>query len=51
MKIGSVVKHPKLGKGVVIAFCKYGGVLIDYTCDKGVLVRVSHRDALEVIDE
>ncbi len=51
MKIGSRVKHPRLGKGTIIDFCKYGGVLVDYSDDKGVLVRVSHRDSLEVIDE
>ena len=51
MKVGSRVKHSRLGEGIVIDFCKYGGVLIDYSCDKGVLVRVSHRDALEVIHE
>ena len=51
MKIGSRVKHPRLGKGTIVAFCKYGGVLIDYSNDKGILVRVSHRSTLEVIDE
>ena len=51
MKIGSRVKHARLGEGTIVAFCKYGGVLVDYTNDQGVLVRVSHRDTLEVIDE
>ena len=51
MKIGSRVKHARLGLGVVMAFCKYGGVLVNYSDDKGVLVRVSHRDSLEVLDE
>ena len=51
MKIGSRVKHVRLGEGTIVAFCKYGGVLVDYSSDKGVLVRVSHRDTLEVIDE
>ncbi len=51
MKIGSRVKHAKLGEGTIIAFCKYGGVLINYSNDRGVLVRVSHRDSLEVINE
>ena len=50
MKIGSKVSHPRLGIGVVIAFCKYDGVLVDYSNDKGVLVRVSHRDSLEILD-
>ena len=51
VKIGSRVKHPRLGEGIIIDFCKYGGVLIDYSNDKGVLVRVSHRDTIEVINE
>ena len=51
MKIGSRVKHVRLGEGTVIAFCKYDGVMVNYSDDKGVLVRVSHRDSLEVIDE
>lgn len=51
MKIGSRVKHARLGEGTIVAFCKYGGVLVDYSGDKGVLVRVSHRDTLEVLDE
>ena len=51
MKIGSRVKHLKLGEGTVIDFCKYGGVLVNYSNDQGVLVRVSHKDSLEVIDE
>ena len=50
MKIGSQVKHTRLGEGTIVAFCKYGGVLVDYSDDKGVLVRVSHRDSLEVIN-
>ena len=51
VKIGSRVKHVRLGEGTIVAFCKHGGVLVDYSNDKGVLVRVSHRDTLEVIDE
>ena len=51
VKIGSRVKHPKLGEGFVIEFCKHGGVRVDYSNDSGVLVRVSHRDSLEVIHE
>jgi len=51
VKIGSRVRHGRLGEGTIVAFCKYGGVLVDYSDDKGVLVRVSHRDTLEVLDE
>ena len=51
MKIGSRVKHVRLGEGTIITFCKYGGVLVDYSNDRGILVRVSHRDSLEVLDE
>ena len=51
MKIGSRVRHGRLGEGTIVAFCKYGGVMVDYSNDKGILVRVSHRDSLEVIHE
>ena len=51
MKIGPRVRHARLGEGTVVAFCKYDGVMVDYSNDKGVLVRVSHRDSLEVIHE
>ena len=51
VKIGSHVKHPKLGEGFVIEFCKHGGVLVDYSDKQGVLVRVSHLDTLQVIHE
>lgn len=51
MKLGDLVKHPRLGQGIVIGFCKYGGVLVNYSDDKGVLVRVCHVSSLEVIDE
>ena len=51
MKIGSRVRHHRLGEGTVLSFGKYGGVLINYSNDKGILVRVSHKDTLEVIDE
>ena len=51
VKIGSRVKHARLGFGIVLDFCKYGGVLVNYSDDTGVLVRVSHRDSLEVLHE
>ena len=51
MKIGSRVRHARLGEGVIIAFCKFGGVMVNYSNDQGVLVRVSHRNSLEIIDE
>jgi len=51
VKIGSRVKHGRLGKGTILAFCKYDGVLVDFSDDTGVLVRVSHKDSLEVINE
>ncbi len=51
MKVGSRVKHSRLGEGFVISFCKHGGVLVDYSNDKGVLVRVSHISSLEILDE
>jgi len=51
VRVGSLVKHLRLGKGVIIEFCKFGGVLVNYSDDKGVLVRVSHISTLEIIDE
>jgi len=51
MKVGSRVKHSRLGEGIVIDFCKYGGVLVDYSSDTGILVRVSHVSSLETLDE
>ena len=51
MKIGSYVNHPRLGRGIIIRFCKYGGVLVNYSNDKGILVRVSHLSSLEHVDE
>ena len=50
MKIGTRVKHARLGEGTIIGFCKYDGILVDYTSDRGILVRVSHKDTLEVIN-
>ena len=51
MKIGSRVTHPKLGDGIILRFCKYGGVLVDYSDHRGIMVRVSHVSTLVVIDE
>lgn len=51
VKIGSRVRHNRLGDGVVLEFCKYGGVLVDFSSTLGILVRVSHKDCLEVINE
>jgi len=51
MKVGDRVKHAKLGEGVILEFCKYDGVLVNYADDHGVLVRVSHKDTLEIIGE
>lgn len=51
MRVGSIVKHKVLGVGKVIEFCKYSGVIVNYSNDEGILVRVSHIDSLELIDE
>ena len=51
VKVGSRVKHVRLGEGTVLAFGKYDGVMVNYSNDRGVLVRISHRSSLEVIDE
>jgi len=49
VKIGYRVKHPRLGEGVIIGFCKYGGILVNYSDDRGVLVRISHKSSLEIL--
>tara|TARA_B100001057_G_scaffold295948_2_gene296075 strand:- start:1087 stop:1242 length:156 start_codon:yes stop_codon:yes gene_type:complete len=51
MKVGNRVNHSKLGTGVVLEFRKHGGVMVDFSDAKGVLVRVCHVSSLEVIDE
>ena len=51
MKIGSRVKHPRLGEGIVLEFRKHGGVMIDFSDQNGILVRVCHTSSLEVINE
>lgn len=51
MKIGSRVKHPRLGEGIVLELRKYGGVMIDFSGQNGTLVRVCHISSLEVIHE
>ena len=51
MKKGDIVYHLKLGSGTVIKVCKYGGLMIDYSDKTGVMVRISHKDSVERIDE
>ena len=50
MKIGSRVRHHRLGEGVILEFCKYGGVLVNFSDDTGILVRVVKLADLEVIN-
>lgn len=49
MKVGDRVKHARLGEGTIIDLCKYEGVMVDYSDDRGVLVRVSHKSSLEIL--
>jgi len=51
MKKGDIVTHSKLGRGKVLKVCKYGGLMIDYSDSTGVMVRVSHEDSVDKIDE
>ncbi len=51
MKKGDIINHSKLGKGIVIKVCKYGGLMINYSDKTGVMVRVSHKDSVKRIDE
>ena len=51
MNVGSRVYHSRLGRGIIIKFCKYGGVLVNYSNKDGVLVRACHVSSLEVIHE
>jgi hypothetical protein len=50
IKIGSIVLHAKLGKGIVLEVGK-NGCLVNYTCKQGILVRGSAFQDLEVIHE
>ena len=50
MKEGDTVNHSKLGRGVVIRVCKYGGLMIDYSDKTGVKIRISHIDSVTPID-
>ena len=50
IKVGSIVLHAKLGKGIVLEVGK-NGCLVNYTCKQGILVRGSAFQDLEVIHE
>jgi len=50
MKVGHRVWHPKLGKGIILEFRKYNGVMVDFSDSSGVLVRVVKLEDLEFID-
>ena len=50
MKKGDRVRHPRLGEGVLYKIGKYGW-LVDFSNDKGVLVRGCRPEDLELIDE
>lgn len=50
IKVGSVVLHPRLGRGIVLEVGKKG-CLVNYTCKQGILVRGSAFQDLEVIHE
>ena len=51
MKTGTRVKHPRLGLGVIIQFCRYDGVMVNFSDKSGVLVRVVNKHDLEEVDE
>tara|TARA_R110001599_G_scaffold208601_2_gene405786 strand:- start:366 stop:539 length:174 start_codon:yes stop_codon:yes gene_type:complete len=50
IKVGSIVLHARLGKGVVLEVGK-NGCLVNYTSKQGILVRGSAFQDLEVIYE
>ena len=50
MKKGDRVRHPRLGEGVLYKMGKYGW-LVDFSNEKGVLVRGCRAEDLELIDE
>ena len=50
MKRGDRVRHPRLGEGVLYHRGKYGW-LVNFSNKKGVLVRGSRPEDLELIDE
>jgi len=51
MKKGDIIAHSRLGRGKVLEVCKYGGLMINYSNKAGVMVRVSHKNSVERIDE
>lgn len=51
MKVGDRVKHPILGEGKILKFCKYGGLLVDFSDKQGVLVRVVHLESVIISNE
>ena len=50
IKVGSIVWHARLGKGVVLEVGK-NGCLVNYTNKQGILIRGSAFKDLEVIHE
>ena len=50
IKVGSIVVHSRLGKGIVLEVGKHG-CLVNYTSTQGILVRGSAFKDLEVIHE
>ena len=51
MITGTKVMHPTLGSGVILELCKYQMALVDFSNDKGVLVRKVRLIDLEVENE
>ncbi len=51
MKLGDRVKHPRLGVGIILQFCKHDGVMVNFSDKSGVLVRVVYIHDLEEVDE
>ncbi len=50
IKVGSIVVHHRLGKGIVLEVGKHG-CIVDYTSLQGILIRGSAFKDLEVIYE
>lgn len=51
MRVGTLVKHQKLGDGKILEFRKHKMALVDFSDRSGVLVRKVRLVDLEIIDE
>ena len=51
MKVGDLVRHPRLGDGKILEFRKYQMALVDFSDKTGVMVRKVRLKDLENIND